>query len=299
MIITYLLIAFISYYLMDNKDNNDNKTNIPPIYIAHGGGPMPLLNDPGHKELVDSLKQLTTLYQKPKAILVVSAHWEEKDVTILENPNSELLFDYYGFPKETYKYSYKAPFAKDVNERLVKLFEENKIPFKKETNRGYDHGVFIPLLIMYPNADIPITQISLKSNLNPEEHIKIGEALSSLSNLGVLILGSGLSFHNMGAFQQGTMDKSSNENFNNYLKDIFQNSNHSVENRVDLLKNWSKATGAKFCHPREEHLIPLMVISGAAKNEKATVFEMKFFSQFLVLNIMFDKLFYARTRACC
>ena len=289
MIITYLLIAFISYYLMDNKDNNDNKTNIPPIYIAHGGGPMPLLNDPGHKELVDSLKQLTTLYQKPKAILVVSAHWEEKDVTILENPNSELLFDYYGFPKETYKYSYKAPFAKDVNERLVKLFEENKIPFKKETNRGYDHGVFIPLLIMYPNADIPITQISLKSNLNPEEHIKIGEALSSLSNLGVLILGSGLSFHNMGAFQQGTMDKSSNENFNNYLKDIFQNSNHSVENRVDLLKNWSKATGAKFCHPREEHLIPLMVISGAAKNEKATVFEMKFFSQFLVLNIMFDK----------
>ena len=132
MIITYLLIAFISYYLMDNKDNNDNKTNIPPIYIAHGGGPMPLLNDPGHKELVDSLKQLTTLYQKPKAILVVSAHWEEKDVTILENPNSELLFDYYGFPKETYKYSYKAPFAKDVNERLVKLFEENKYLLKKK-----------------------------------------------------------------------------------------------------------------------------------------------------------------------
>ena len=231
MILVYLIILLLT---LMNSNKSETPTKIPPVYIAHGGGPLPLQNEPGHKDLVASLKNIKTLIPKPKAIVIISAHWEESVVTILENPNSDLLFDYYGFSDESYKYTYKAPYAENVNKRISELFNLNKIQFKKESKRGYDHGVFIPLLLMYPECDIPITQISLESNLDPMGHIKIGEALSELSNEGVLIIGSGLSFHNMRSLMGNVCSESIdlNKQFHNYLKDIFENSKYSSDHRI-------------------------------------------------------------------
>lgn len=265
----------------------NSQINIPPVFIAHGGGPMPLMNDPTHEPMIQSLKELVSQIPKPEAILVISAHWEEKTLTILETPDPDLYFDYSGFPEECYTYKYKAPIAKEVNEKLKSLFEKNGISYKSEKKRGYDHGVFVPLLLMYPDADIPIAQISLVKTLDPEEHIKIGNAISSLSQEGVLILGSGFSYHNFqGLFNPTKQVIENNLKFHNYLKDTFENTLYSPEKRYQLLTKWKSAPGGTHCHPREEHLLPLMVVCGASEGKIGTIQEIQF-GKILVLNIYF------------
>eukprot|EP00192_Tetraselmis_astigmatica_P018690 CAMPEP_0117674080 /NCGR_PEP_ID=MMETSP0804-20121206/14835_1 /TAXON_ID=1074897 /ORGANISM="Tetraselmis astigmatica, Strain CCMP880" /LENGTH=257 /DNA_ID=CAMNT_0005482901 /DNA_START=391 /DNA_END=1160 /DNA_ORIENTATION=- len=236
------------------------KGKMPTLFISHGGGPMPLMDDPGHKDMIKHLKGLPgTLPEEPKAVLVVSAHWEAEEVAVQASPKPSMLFDYYNFPPETYKYSYPAPGAPSLARRTVELLQAAGIPAREDTDRGFDHGTFVPLMLMYPKANIPVFQVSLSSAMDPEQHIQIGVALASLREEGVLILGSGMTYHNF-AFEPAVA-----RIFDEYLSEAVVGT--SEETRRHKLTSWSRAPGARKAHPREEHLMPLMVVAGAAGSE--------------------------------
>ncbi len=167
------------------------------LYLSHGGGPLPLLGDEGHKEMGVSLKNITSMIAKPSVILVISAHWEERIPTITVGAKPSLIYDYYGFPEQSYEIQYPAPGEPLLARTVFSLLRGKGIEAVLDDQRGFDHGLFVPLKIMYPEADIPCIQLSLVNSLNPIEHIKIGEALSELNQEGLLVIGSGLSFHNI------------------------------------------------------------------------------------------------------
>ena len=161
---------------------------------------MPLLGDDGHKEMVDNLKTIEAKLSKPSAIILISAHWEEALPTVTQAANPQLFYDYYGFPKQAYAIQYPAPGEPGLAYTAFSVMRDMGIKSILDDNRGFDHGMFVPLKIMYPEADIPCIQLSLVSRLDPREHIKIGEALSGLEYDNLLVIGSGFSFHNMDAF---------------------------------------------------------------------------------------------------
>ena len=138
--------------------------------------------------------------QRPTAILVISGHWEEAQPTVHVGRNPPLLFDYYGFPEHTYRLSYPAPGSPELAKRVRDLLAAAGIDSGEEAERGLDHGVFVPFLLVYPEADIPVVQLSLRQDLDPAAHLAIGRALAPLRDEGVLIVGSGMSFHNLRAF---------------------------------------------------------------------------------------------------
>ncbi|MEY3038311.1 MAG: hypothetical protein RL143_878 [Pseudomonadota bacterium] len=168
-------------------------------FISHGGGPMPLLGDPQHAELIDMLKQLPSKFPQPRAIVVISAHWENDEIAITSSSSPSLLFDYYGFPAESYQFNYPAPGNPQLASKIAKVLQVDGFNVRLDEERGLDHGVFIPLMLMYPQADIPVLQISLSNSLDPLQHLQLGEALAKLDEEDVLFLGSGFSFHNMRA----------------------------------------------------------------------------------------------------
>ena len=234
-------------------------------FISHGGGPMPLLGDPQHSELVEMLKQLPSQLQKPKQIVVISAHWESDAIAITSSASPSLLFDYYGFPAESYQFKYPAPGAPELAEKIATSLSKEGFSVKLDDQRGLDHGVFIPLILMYPDADIPVLQISLSYSLDPAEHIALGEALAKLDESETLFLGSGFSFHNMRAFfADGAEIRTANEQFENWLNDTLLNRDLNKDEIRQHLIDWHSAPGAQFCHPREEHLMPLHVCFGIA-----------------------------------
>lgn len=239
---------------------------MPVVFIPHGGGPMPVLNEPGHRELSEFLRDLPAHFPKPKAIVVISAHWENTTINITAKTQPDLLFDYYGFPEAAYALHYPAPGNPDLAHDIQQLLEAQQIPAVLNQQRDFDHGVFIPLLLMYPQADIPVIQLSLRHDLNPGAHIALGAALSALRAQGVLILGSGLSFHNMQAFFNGSATKASAA-FDHWLHaTLCSDLNQSTQQTA--LENWAQAPSARFCHPREEHLLPLHVCYGAAGGDE-------------------------------
>ena len=150
------------------------------------------------------LKNIKPKINKPSSIIIISAHWEENEVKMTSGEKPSLTYDYYGFPEETYKISYPVPGNPELADKIKNLLNAKHINSKLDTERGFDHGVFIPLKIMYPEASIPCVQISLLNNLDPKKHIEIGKALTSLMNENVLILGSGMSFHNLKIFLSGS-----------------------------------------------------------------------------------------------
>ena len=244
------------------------------IYFSHGGGPLPILGDPGHKEMISFMKKLPESLKKPEAVIVISAHWEEKSPTIIGNRNPSLFYDYYGFPEETYKIKYPVPDNLELAEKINKLFKKNNIQSEIDSERGLDHGVFIPLLMMYPEADMPITQVSLMKGLDPDKHISMGKVLNQLSEEKVLIIGSGFSFHNMRAFDwsgSNESDKKNNE-FQDWLIDV-STGDYSEQEREDKLRDWKNAPNSEYCHPREEHLIPLHVCCGTAGRKGEIIFD--------------------------
>lgn len=234
------------------------------LYIPHGGGPLPLLNDAAHQELVNYLQVVPTQIDRPSAIVVVSAHWEAPVPTVTGGANPELIYDYYGFPPESYQISYPAPGDPELAGRIVACLQDAEIPVRKDEARGFDHGVFVPLKLMYPAADIPCVQLSLCHGLDPAIHVAMGRALRALLNDGVLILGSGLSFHNMRALVSGGSTDERNEAFENWLADTCASPTLTTVAREQRLINWAQAPHARYCHPREEHLLPLHVCFGAA-----------------------------------
>ncbi|PKP08265.1 MAG: dioxygenase [Bacteroidetes bacterium HGW-Bacteroidetes-4] len=245
---------------------------LPVYFIPHGGGPWHVMDDAfgdpvGYGKLREYLEKLgQTNSQKIKAILVISAHWEEDFPTVHFGTHPPLLYDYYGFPESTYHLNWPAFGNAELAERVENLIKANDFTTKREFKRGYDHGTFVPLMIAFPKPKIPVIQLSLVKTLDPETHIILGKALEPLRMEGVLIIGSGMSYHNMRGFMAGGKSAVENsEKFDNWLAETVTNPN--VEERSSAMINWQKAPAAIECHPRSEHLLPLFIVTGAAGND--------------------------------
>ncbi|TCP29888.1 class III extradiol ring-cleavage dioxygenase [Sphingomonas sp. BK235] len=240
----------------------------PTLFIPHGGGPCffmdwSLMGEPADTwdKTAAWLRGLAAdLPEKPKAILVVSGHWEEAEFTVASVPAPGMIYDYNGFPPHTYQLQYPAPGSSDVARRVVELMQDAGIPIRVDVRRGFDHGVFIPFLLAFPDADIPVVPLSLKSNLDPAEHIAAGKALAALRDEGVLIVASGMSYHNMRAFRT-PMATAPSAAFDGWLTDALGQDDAGA--RLGQLAQWSEGDAARNAHPREEHLLPLMIAAGA------------------------------------
>ena len=241
------------------------------IYFSHGGGPLPILGDPSHEKMITFMKQLPQKLNKPDAVIVISAHWEEAIPTIIGNESPPLLYDYYGFPEEAYKIEYPVPGNPKLAKTVENLLEKKGIQSKITVERGFDHGLFIPLRMMWPVPEIPMIQISLIRGLDPKNHISLGNALKTLLEENILIIGSGFSFHNMRAFTYDNSNKpdSRNDEFQEWLINVCTG-RYTKSEREQKLIEWNKVPHARYCHPREEHLLPLHVCLGMS-NESANV----------------------------
>ena len=243
--------------------------NLPTYFISHGGGPWPYIPDLRvamhalEVSLADIPRQLA---ERPKAILMVSAHWEENEFRVMSNPLPPMVYDYSGFPAHTYQVRYAAPGSPALAERVTSLIKAAGLPAQTDAQRGFDHGAFAPLAVMYPDADMPVVQLSLRAGLDPAQHLALGRALAPLRSEGVLIIGSGLSYHNLRRF--GPLAKEPSSSFDDWLQETLIAS--STTERVRQLINWEQAPAARVAHPREEHLLPLMVAVGAAEQEVAS-----------------------------
>lgn len=236
------------------------------LFVSHGGGPMPLLGDPGHQEMVDRLTELAADLRKPSAILVISAHWEEAIPTITSGTTPSLIYDYYGFPSEAYKIEYPCPGEPVLAQQVAQALDQAGIQARLDDQRGLDHGAFVPLKLMYPEATIPCIQLSLVDTLDASTHLAIGRALQALDYDNLLVLGSGFSFHNMRAFFAAPTPEIQARNlaFEDWLEQTCGDSSLSEPERAKRLADWEQAPHARFCHPREEHLLPLHVCYGLA-----------------------------------
>ncbi len=241
-------------------------TRMPTWFIPHGGGPCFFMDwNPidAWDRMADYLKNAhRSLPRQPQAIVLVSAHWLQPQVMVTSAAQPALIYDYFGFPPHTYELTYPAPGAPALAQRIVDLLQAAGIESGADAQRGFDHGMFIPLKLMFPEADIPVVQLSLHSSLDPVQHLQTGRALQSLRDEDVLIIGSGMSFHNMRAYGNPQYAPISDE-FDNWLTQAVQ---ADPQQRDQLLAEWSQAPRARDCHPprAEEHLIPLMTVAGAA-----------------------------------
>jgi aromatic ring-opening dioxygenase catalytic subunit (LigB family) len=243
---------------------------MPTLYIPHGGGPCFYMDwTMGPKDTWDALatwlRELNaSLPATPRALLVVSAHWEAEVPTVTTASRPPLLFDYYGFPPHTYELTWPAPGSPDLAARVTALLSAASIPSAADEARGLDHGVFVPLKLTYPEARVPTVQLSLRADLDPAAHLAIGRALAPLRDEGVLIVGSGMSYHNMRGLMGGTGGADSAA-FDAWLSGVVAG---DAETRDAELARWTAAPSARQSHPREEHLIPLMVAAGAAGEDR-------------------------------
>jgi aromatic ring-opening dioxygenase catalytic subunit (LigB family) len=249
---------------------------LPTMFLPHGGGPCFFMdwNPPeAWNRMRTWLQQLPqSLGARPQALLVISAHWEAPVFTVNSQARPGLLFDYYGFPKHTYELQYPASGAPQLAARVRELLGAAGFDTAEDRERGLDHGVFIPLKVAFPDADIPIVQLSLRAGLDPAEHLAMGRALAPLRDEGVLILGSGMSFHNMRRFSFGPVRgvDADSQRFDDWLA---QAVSLPPEQRDARLAQWAGAPGGRASHPREEHLLPLHVVAGAgAEADGARVF---------------------------
>lgn len=238
------------------------------IFISHGGGPLPLLGDPEHVELVACLEGIAADIPKPEAILLVSAHWEESVPTITAASRPPLIYDYYGFPPESYDIQYPCVGEPALAQEVYGALEGAGITARLDESRGFDHGLFVPLKIMYPAADIPCVQLSLMGSLDASDHIAMGNALARLTRKNLLVIGSGFSFHNLRAFFRPATEEQVRENeaFEGWLQNVCTATDISEDERCRLLVQWAEAPGARYCHPREEHLLPLHVCYGLVQS---------------------------------
>ena len=249
-----------------------SKTRQPTLFIPHGGGPCFFMDPPpGNPHAWDAMAAhlravAASLPDRPRAILVVSAHWETARPAVASVERPSMLFDYYGFPEHTYRLSYPAPGSPALASRVRELLEAAGIASDEDTSRGFDHGVFVPFLLAFPDADIPVVPLSLRADLDPAAHLAIGRALASLRDEGVLIVGSGMSYHNLREFwSTHPRDVEAAGAFEAWLADAVESEAPARDAR---LVAWEHAPGAQNAHPRSEHLLPLMVAAGAANDDR-------------------------------
>jgi aromatic ring-opening dioxygenase catalytic subunit (LigB family) len=246
-------------------------SRLPVFFISHGGGPWPY---------VDSLKQMYTrterelrrladrLPARPQAALVISAHWEAPDFSVATGARPSMVYDYGGFPAHTYQILYAAPGEPAFAEYARELIAGAGLKVIANANQGFDHGVFVPLSLIYPQADMPIVMISIKSGYDPKEHLALGRALAPLRERGALIVGSGLTYHNMRGFNQENSTEDANA-FTRYLNEAI--ALEDAHERDEKLLHWESAPRARSAHPREDHLMPLLVAAGAAGGDTGQV----------------------------
>ncbi|MEZ5546086.1 MAG: class III extradiol ring-cleavage dioxygenase [Lysobacteraceae bacterium] len=243
---------------------------LPTFYISHGGGPWPWMDgmkEGPYAQLTTSLRRMTEdAGRKPRAILMVSAHWEAPVFTVQSHPHPAMIYDYGGFPEHTYHIRYASAGDPALAQRVSDLLHAANLPVSLDATRGYDHGMYAPMVVAYPNADVPTIQLSLLRGLDPLTHIALGKALAPLRDEGVLIVGSGLSYHNLRAFGPAAAQVS--ETFDCWLQEALA---LPPEERSQALLDWEQAPNARQAHPREEHLLPLMVAVGAAELEDMSV----------------------------
>lgn len=241
---------------------------LPTFFIPHGGGPCFFMDDPaGMWSRMEAFLAglIPGLPERPSAVLVISGHWEEPRLTVHDGVKPGLLYDYYGFPEHTYRLRWDAPGAPELARRAAGLLEEAGFPTAGEDQRGWDHGVFVPLKVALPDADIPTAQLSLRADMDPAAHVAAGQALAPLRDEGVLIVGSGMSFHNMR--ERGPQVTERAEAFDRAL--VAAVTDPDPERRAERIIAWDALPFARFAHPKEEHLLPLMVAAGAGRDDKA------------------------------
>ncbi|MEZ5740434.1 MAG: class III extradiol ring-cleavage dioxygenase [Burkholderiaceae bacterium] len=228
---------------------------------------MPLLEDPAHLALTKALRRLGARLARPSAIVVVSAHWEADPVRVTTGATPPLLYDYQGFAPQAYNLQYPAPGEPALAAQIVAGLTEAGIACEPDAYRGFDHGLFVPLSLMFPTADVPCVQVSLQAGLSAVAHQRIGEALGSLTHPDLLIVGSGFTFHNMPAFfgRRAPDHTALNLAFEAWLRETVCSVDMAQPQRLARLAGWAQAPGGRYAHPREEHLMPLLVCQAAAR----------------------------------
>jgi aromatic ring-opening dioxygenase catalytic subunit (LigB family) len=246
---------------------------MPTFYIPHGGGPCFFMEwTMGPRDAWAPLAAWLrawpgTLPARPSALLVISGHWEARVTTVTTAEAPPLLFDYYGFPAHTYELTWPAPGAPKLAERVRGLLGAAGHESAGDARRGFDHGVFVPLKVAFPEAEVPTVALSLRAGLDPREHLAIGAALAPLRDEGVLIVGSGNSYHNMRGFMSGT-GLADSERFDGWLGEVVGSPR---ERREEALIGWRRAPSGVAAHPREEHLLPLHVAAGAVLGDAGEI----------------------------
>ncbi|WP_130472768.1 DODA-type extradiol aromatic ring-opening family dioxygenase [Candidatus Magnetaquicoccus inordinatus] len=253
----------------NSSQPNNSSSRQPVWFLPHGAGPCFFMEwQPADAWLAmrTFMQQIPhTLPQPPQAILCISAHWIENSFTLGSGAQPSLLYDYYGFPPHTYQLSYPAAGAPWLAQRAAELLQQAAIPAQQNPSRGFDHGMFIPLKVIFPAAQIPVVQLSLQASMDPRLHLQAGRALAPLREQGVAIIGSGMSFHNMRGYGKPPFAPIS-DRFDQWLCTTVE---AHAELRAARLCDWQQAPEAHLCHPpgAEEHLIPLMLIAGAAGDD--------------------------------
>lgn len=237
---------------------------IPSLYVPHGGGPCFFMEDP--QGIWTRMEQFlrgmpASLPERPRAILIVSGHWETQGFALTGAERPPLVFDYYGFPPHTYQLRYDAPGAPELAQRAAGLLREAGLFAEVDADRGLDHGVFVPLKVAFPAADVPVVELSLDAGLDAQLHLAAGRALAALRDEGVLVMGAGMSFHNLRALGDPRLTAPSRQ-FDAWLNDA---ACAPPDERAQRLAQWQDAPAARLAHPRHEHLLPLMVAAGASQ----------------------------------
>lgn len=245
---------------------------LPTFYLSHGGGPWPYMTGAARQRfalLEASLQELPrNLGVRPNAILVISGHWEERDFAVMASPSPPMVYDYCGFPSELYRIRYPASGSPELALRVQSLIQRAGLPAHLDRERGFDHGVYSLLAVTHPQADVPVVQVSMHQDYDPELHLQLGRALAPLRDEGILIIGSGSSYHNLRHFT-GPAGLQTSTQFDSWLEETLVDS--VPTRRSARLLEWERAPSARLAHPQEDHLVPLFVAVGAAETEPGRV----------------------------
>ena len=246
---------------------------LPTFYLSHGGGPWPYMNDEARRpyaRLEESLRELPRqLPRKPEAILIVSGHWEESEFAVMAAAAPPMIYDYGGFPEELYHIRYPAPGSPRLAQRAQSLIQQTGLPARLNAERGFDHGTYSLLAVTHPRADVPVFQVSLRADYDPAAHLRLGRALAPLRDEGVLIIGSGSSYHNLRRFFGPRARREDAAQFDTWLRETVVES--APARRSQRLLEWERAPAARDAHPQEDHLVPLHVVAGAAEEEPGRI----------------------------